>query len=203
MKISSKKFIDKKMLIDKDKQITIFHEINNFLKSKNITTSIYLFGGSSLISLEIIKRSTRDVDFFIFLDDEDDISEQIKEHVLRETGIELDIGVNGSFYIIGKDFTWTLPKKAYDRAKKIIQLSNLTVYALNPLDIIVMKCDRLDERDIQDITKILIVEQPSKKILKSIFQEYYLLLKGNRTSIEMIKDNFLQIVLLLRDMNVE
>jgi hypothetical protein len=92
-----------------------------------------------------------------------------------------------------------LPKSAYTRAIPVLSLSNIEVFSLDPLDVAILKSDRMAERDEQDILKIFAILRPTKDQLKQIFSDYEKLLKGNRTSIDNIRENFEQLVLLLLD----
>ena len=103
------------------------------------------------------------------------------------------------FPIKGKRFTWVLPEGAYTRAEHITKFSNLDVYALHALDIVIMKCDRLDERDEQDMRLVFLTIRPKKEELIAVFDEYAKLLKGNKISIENIHENFNQLVLIIFD----
>ncbi|HLF54504.1 MAG TPA: DUF6036 family nucleotidyltransferase [Candidatus Nanoarchaeia archaeon] len=189
------------MRIDKQRQADILNSINELLKKRGVRGTAYLFGGSSLISQDIISRTTKDVDFFLLaLNEFKEISDNIKAEMLKQFNVKVDIGLNGQFEIDAKGFTWILPSSAYSRATHIIKFSNLDIFALNPIDIVVLKCDRLDKKDQKDIETILKTLRPDKNVLIELFEEYYKLLKGNPTSIDNIRENFHQLVLTIYDM---
>ncbi len=122
-----------------------------------------------------------------------------QEEIYKKFKIKVDIGLNGKFEIAAKGFTWTLPKNAYARAVHVFKLSNMDVFALYPLDIVALKCDRIKRRDEKDMRTILQTLKPSREELIAIFEEYHTLLSGNPTSIENIKENFYQLVLVFHD----
>lgn len=186
------------MNIDKRQQIAILQEINGLLEKKGATATAYLFGGNSLISQDIIARATKDIDLFLLIENKEAVPE-IKETIQKKFRTIIDIGIDGSFEIEVKGFTWKLPADAYDRANHVMKFSHLTVYALSPLDIVALKCDRLNEQDQKDIERIFIREQPSKEKMTAIFEEYHALLSGNRASIDNIRENFYQLVLTIHD----
>lgn len=188
------------MRIDKRQQAGILNSINELLKKEGVRGTAYLFGGSSLISQDIISRTTKDVDFFLLaLNVFKELSDSIKAETLRQFGVKVDIGLNGQFEIAAKGFTWVLPKGAYSRASHIMKFSNLDIFALSPLDIVVLKCDRLDKRDQKDIETILKILRPNKNALIELFEEYHTLLTGNPVSIDNIKENFYQLVLTIHN----
>lgn len=184
------------MKIDKQRQLNILDWINSLLQKRGVRGTAYLFGGNSLISLDIIERTTKDIDFFLLLvEAPGDVVEHIKNEAEKQYKIKIDIGLNGEFNIEVKGFTWKLPKNAYSRAKHIAKYSNFDIFALDPLGILVLKCDRLNDRDQGDIETIIRTLKPPKESLIEIFEEYNALLSGNRASIDNIQENFYQLVL--------
>lgn len=192
------------MKIDKEKQEVILTAINDLLKQKKASGTAYLFGGNSLISLDLIPRTTKDIDFFLIaVNMSTEIIDYVKTETKKQFGIKLDIGINGRFDIAAKGFTWILPKKAYARAKHILKLSNLDIFALNPLDIIALKCDRLSKRDQTDIEKVFKILRPIRDEVITVFEEYNNALLGNPVSISNIRENFYQLVLTIYDIAME
>jgi len=177
------------------KQILI--EIDKLLRESNIFLSIYFFGGMGLALQDTIKRPTLDLDFFMDEDDEQ-LREQIQELTQENFGVHCDIGVGYRFFLVGKRFTWVLPESAQKRAKELKSLnrdlSNLKVYVLDPFDILVLKCDRMEEQDVRDIEKILLQHDISLSELENRFFEFYQLLEGDSVSIENIRENFTQLI---------
>ena len=186
------------MKIDKQRQLDILLEINEILRIRKVKASVYLFGGSSLISQDIISRPTKDMDFFMFF--VVNASENIPDEIKKQFKMRIDICVNGEFEIKSKGFKWKLPAESYKRAAHICNYSNLDVFALSPLDIVALKCDRLNDRDQNDISSVFKILKPPREQVVSIFEEYSKLLEGNKSSIDNIRENFYQLVLAIYDL---
>ena len=188
------------MSIDKEQQNTILQFLNDVLRKKRLRGTAYLFGGSSLISQDLLGRTTEDIDLFLILkQDSQETIELIRSEVAKAFGVEIDIGLRGEFPIVGKNFTWVLPETAYGRAIQRATYSNLIVYALHPLDIAILKCDRLNDQDQEDLQIIFRSLHISREQLIKTFEEYHARLKGNTTSIENIRENFYQLTLTIYD----
>jgi len=189
------------MRIDKQKQADILLSINELLKKKGFSGAAYLFGGNSLISQEIIERTTKDVDFFLLIvEAHADLIPFIKAEASKQFKIKVDIGLNGKFEIAVKGFTWTLPKSAYSRAVHLMKFSHLNIFALHPVDIVALKCDRLNKQDQKDIETVFRTLKPAKEQVTAIFEEYSALLEGNKSSIDNIRENFYQLVLTIHNL---
>src|SRR3989344_4398856 len=101
------------MKIDKEKQLLILEEINTFLQKTRISGRVYLFGGNGLIIQDVILRTTKDIDCFLFIKKQPEIvKQQLQEHITKTHHIKIDIGITGEFPIAGKGFTWVLPESA-------------------------------------------------------------------------------------------
>ena len=127
------------MQIKKDKLISFLKEIDNELGSE---IKLIAVGGTAMTLLGL-KRSTIDVDF--------DLSEG-DSRVLKRTleivphGFRVDIFTNGLI------FSQQLPDNYLDKAIPIkVDFMSIKLYVLNPIDIVVTKIGRLDDRDMQDI----------------------------------------------------
>lgn len=183
--------------LTKEKVKEVLEEIDRLLKEVNISLAIYLFGGMGLGLQDTIKRPTVDLDFFMDYDDEQ-FREQVVELTQGKFGVHCDIGVGLRFFLVGKRFAWVLPESAQKRAKELRDLneglSNLKVYVLDPLDILILKCDRMEEQDIRDIEKILLQHDIPFAELEKRFSEFYQLLEGDFISIENIRENFTQLI---------
>ena len=175
----------------------VLGEIDRLLKESNISLAIYLFGGMGLGLQDTIKRPTVDLDFFMDYNDEQ-LREQVQELTQEKFGVHCDIGVGLRFFLVGKRFAWVLPESAQKRARELKSLneglSNLKVYVLDPLDILILKCDRMEEQDIRDIEKILLQHDIPFAELERRFSEFYQLLAGDSISIENIRENFTQLI---------
>jgi len=127
------------MQIKKDKLISFLKEIDNELGSE---IKLIAVGGTAMTLLGL-KRSTIDVDF--------DLSEEDSK-VLKRTleivphGFRVDIFTNGLI------FSQQLPDNYLDNAIPIkVDFRSIKLYVLNPIDIVVTKIGRLDDRDMGDI----------------------------------------------------
>lgn len=118
-------------------------EIDEVLEKK---IRIIGIGGTALTLLEI-KTSTRDIDIELLSEDKNVFD---KAKALVPSGFRIDIFTDGMILAVA------LPS---DYEKKIIPIENtfknIDLFALYPLDIIVSKVDRSDERDLQDIEDII------------------------------------------------
>ncbi len=183
--------------LTKEKVQEVLEEIDRLLKESNISLAIYLFGGMGLGLQDTIKRPTVDLDFFMDYNDEQ-LREQVQELTQEKFGVHCDIGVGLRFFLVGKRFAWVLPESAQKRARELKSLneglSNLKVYVLDPLDILILKCDRMEEQDIRDIEKILLQHDIPFAELERRFSEFYQLLEGDFISIENIRENFTQLI---------
>lgn len=117
------------MMIDKQRQLDILLTINELLRKRGVQATAYLFGGNSLISQDIISRTTKDLDFFmlVVVGAIEDLANEIKAEANKQFKIKIDIGLNGEFEIAAKGFTWRLPQSAYNRAFHVLKYSNLDI----------------------------------------------------------------------------
>ena len=117
----------------------------NFLKEvdKELDRNIILIAaGGTALTLLSAKRSTRDVDFTVPTRYYDDF-----QKALRDTphGFDVDCWTDGTV------FSQTLPDDYLRRSRKITRMNHIRLKALHPVDIVVTKIGRLDDRDKQDI----------------------------------------------------
>lgn len=105
-------------------------------------TIILIAAGGTALTLLSAKRSTRDVDFTIPARYYEDFRK-----ALRDTphGFDVDCWTDGTV------FSQTLPDDYIKRSRKIARLKHIRLKALHPVDIVVTKIGRLDDRDKQDI----------------------------------------------------
>ena len=127
------------MLFDK-KKLMDFLEILDKEITKEIT--LVAAGGTAMTLLDM-KASTVDIDFTI-------PSQDVKEF---ENGLKVTPhGFRIDYWTDGMVFSQILPD---DYLKKSIpiktNLRNIRLRALHPIDIVITKVGRLDERDVQDI----------------------------------------------------
>ena len=123
---------DKTSLLD-------FLEIINEDLAKKIT--LVAVGGTAMTLLDL-KPSTMDIDFTLPSSDLPEFEKALKNN---PSGYKVDRWVDGCV------FCQTLPGDYIDKSVPIRQFSKILLKALHPVDIVVTKIGRLNQRDIQDI----------------------------------------------------
>lgn len=133
---------------------------------------LYALGGTALTLLQI-KTSTIDIDFNVATKKEYDYTQALFEKLgfektgpirfKTQEGIAFDLF--HSEYILGTQ----LPQDCLSKSKLIKQFSNLTIYTLPIVYIIISKLARADTRDYEDIKTILEVETID---LQELLNEY-------------------------------
>jgi len=125
------------MLFEKRNLLEFLEEVDGKLEKK---VSVVAVGGTAMTLLDI-KKSTIDIDFMV----------ASGEAEFREALSSVPHGYRIDIFPEGIVFSQKLPDD-YDRKIILIkEFRNMMLYALHPIDIIVTKIGRLDERDIQDI----------------------------------------------------
>jgi hypothetical protein len=130
------------MPCDKNALLKFLEVINESL-TKKIT--LIAAGGTAMTLLDL-KPSTIDIDFTIPSIDLPEFEQALKNN---PTGYKVDRWADG--YV----FCQSLPDDYLDKSIKIKEFSHISLRALNPVDIIVTKIGRLNQRDIQDIEKCI------------------------------------------------
>ena len=111
--------------------------------NQDLTKKITLIaaGGTAMTLLDL-KTSTIDIDFTIPCSDRLEFEQVLKNN---PSGYKIDRWTDG------RVFCQTLPNDYLNKSIKIKEFSHISLRALQPVDIIVTKIGRLDDRDIQDI----------------------------------------------------
>ena len=120
-----------------------FLEVINESLTKKIT--LVAAGGTAMTLLDL-KPSTIDIDFTIPRSDLPEFEQALKNN---PTGYKVDRWADGCI------FCQSLPNDYQDKSIKIKEFTNISLRALHPVDIIVTKIGRLNQRDIQDIEKCI------------------------------------------------
>src|SRR3989338_5703812 len=115
---------------------TLFEFLEELDKEAKKPMTIVAVGGTAM-TLVNAKPSTLDVDFTI-AQGYDEFSRLLKE---------IPHGFKVDYYQDGVVFTQILPDDYLKKSKKIKKMRNITLMTLDPLDIIVTKIGRLNERD--------------------------------------------------------
>lgn len=122
-------------MIDKNNLLEWLKRIDNKLKNK---ITIIAIGGTA-ITLLGFKSSTIDIDFCISSKEKDNFEKA------------LDKKFHVHIFTDGYIFSEQLPDDYIEKSKNILKLKNITLKALNPIDIIITKTARLNARDEEDI----------------------------------------------------
>lgn len=130
------------MSCDKNALLEFLEVINESL-SKKIT--LVAAGGTAMTLLDL-KPSTIDIDFTIPSSSLPEFEQALKNN---PTGYKVDRWADG--YV----FCQSLPDDYLEQSVKIKEFSRIFLRALHPIDIIVTKIGRLNQRDIQDIEKCI------------------------------------------------
>ena len=130
------------MPCDKNALLEFLEVINESL-TKKIT--LVAAGGTAMTLLDL-KPSTIDIDFTIPSSNMLEFEQALKNN---PTGYKVDRWADG--YV----FCQSLPDDYLEKSIKIKEFSHISLRALHPVDIIVTKIGRLNQRDIQDIEKCI------------------------------------------------
>ena len=98
-------------------------------------------GGTAMTLLKV-KRSTRDLDF---------TGPKADIEIFKRTLRGIPHGMKVDAWPDGQVFSQFLPSDYLKRSRKVREVGNIDLRALHPVDIVVTKIGRLDERDRQDI----------------------------------------------------
>jgi hypothetical protein len=127
------------MSLDNTKLLDFLEEVDKELSRRIVVVAV---GGTAMTLLKA-KPSTIDVDFTIpgeFYD------EFVKAMKIVNSGLKVDLFHDGAVFIT------MLPEDYLKKSKMIrTKLKNIQLRALDPVDIVITKIARLDERDEQDI----------------------------------------------------
>ncbi len=129
------------MSLDKRRLIQFLQAVDEVLE-EDIT--LVAVGGTALTLLDL-KPSTRDVDF---------TGPGPSVHAFREALDQLPHGFKVDTWWDGYVFTTRLPADYTERARELDtqeDLVALRLLVLDPVDLVLTKVDRLDERDLEDI----------------------------------------------------
>lgn len=127
------------MSLDNSKLLDFLSEIDKELTRKITVVAV----GGTVMTLLKAKASTRDVDFTIPSEFYDDFQNALK---IVTHGFEVQCWHDGAVFI-------TMLPEDYLKKSSIIKtkMKNLELRALHPIDIVVTKISRLNDRDIEDI----------------------------------------------------
>ena len=136
-------------MIDKNSLLKWLGNLDKKLK-KNIT--LIAVGGTAMTLLGL-KTSTRDIDFCIASKDKEEFEKALDKKFIVH------------IFTDGYIFSEQLPSDYIKKAKEIAKLKNISLKALNPIDIIITKAARLNARDEEDI-QVLSKYADKKELIK-------------------------------------
>jgi hypothetical protein len=123
-----------------DKKV-LFNLLKNFNDEARQKIILVAVGGTAMTLLDL-KTSTMDIDFTISINDK---AEFDRVRTVLPHGFKIDV------YTDGDVFCNRLPNDYLERSVEITNFTKISLRALHPVDIVVTKIGRLNQRDIQDI----------------------------------------------------
>jgi len=139
--------------IDKSRLLNFLEEIDREMPRQITLVAV---GGTAMTLLDA-KPSTLDIDF---TGPREDIALFDRVHKTIPHGMKIDTWADG------RVFSQCLPPDYLTKSKKMKEFRNIELRALDPLDIVVTKIGRLDERDIQDIQECIRIFRLMKSEVK-------------------------------------
>ncbi|OQA30566.1 MAG: hypothetical protein BWY55_00847 [archaeon ADurb.Bin336] len=125
--------------IPKEPLLTLIREIDSNLTKK---IDLYAVGGTGMTLLNL-KASTKDIDFNLKPNDYDEFKKALGKTI---HGYKIDLFCNGEI------FSQHLPQNYTTKSIPIkIKFDNINLFSIHPIDIVVTKIGRLNERDWEDI----------------------------------------------------
>jgi hypothetical protein len=155
--------------IAKGPLLALVHEIDTHLQNK---IDLYAVGGTAMTLLNL-KASTKDIDFNVDSKDAKEFKTALGKTI---HGYRVDL------YFDGIIFTQQLPADYADKAISIKEkLNKINLFSIYPVDIVVSKIGRLNDRDFEDIkdciTKYKLtakqIEERGKKLIYAGNEENY------------------------------
>jgi len=125
--------------IPKEPLIELILELDSKLTKK---IDLYAVGGTGMTLLNL-KASTKDIDFNLKPNDYNEFKKALAKTI---HGYKIDTFCNGEI------FSQHLPSNYVNKAIPIkLKFNNINLFSIHPLDIVVTKIGRLNERDWEDI----------------------------------------------------
>ena len=162
--------------VTKAKLIELLRKIDSTLDETVVLVAI----GGTALSLLDLKEATHDVDFIL-----QNNSQYIKGDLTLKI---LDSGYDVQIQDQGKIVLFRLPPDYLALAKpsEINSLfSNLQVYILSPIDLLVSKLSRYNTKDYFDINALLLRYRFTIEEIKNRYGQYQLLYKGDLKKLDM------------------
>lgn len=145
-------------MISKDGLLRFLEELDRRVKSKITMVAV---GGTAMVLMGL-KESTKDIDFCAGSQKDYDFMKRLK----IRNDFKVDLFYNG--YI----FCLQLPSDYIRRARALkTGLKMLNIKILSPIDIVITKSSRLNQRDIEDIRAVISKKKISREKLVLRFNE--------------------------------
>lgn len=130
--------------------VELFAAIGESLEEKNLTTTIYVFGGAAMILHGLRQGMTEDIDVY-----------SLREDSLRETIAELSTEYDLApewFNSAGSGF---VPGSSFDSSITVIDYGGLTVHIASPRNLLAHKLTALRPKDLEDLNVLMTVNEIS------------------------------------------
>jgi hypothetical protein len=146
-----------------DKRI-LFNLLKYFDEEAKQKITLVGVGGTAMTLLDL-KVSTMDIDFTLPRDDKPEFD---RIRTVIPHGFKIDV------YTDGDVFCNRLPNDYLERSTEIANFNKIVLRALHPVDVVVTKIGRLNEKDIQDIESCITRRKIKKEdILKRAAEMTY------------------------------
>lgn len=167
-------------MIGKQELMAYLYQIDGKLRKKVTLVAV----GGTAMTLYGLKEATKDVDFCVAKKEDFDLVAAADRKVNGQ--FRLDLFSEGHIYVL------QLPEDYAAKSRPIKeQFENLIVKLLSPIDIILTKASRLNERDVEDIRELV----SKKRVDKNKLIERYNLVKSTYAGSEAaFRDRFEQVV---------
>ncbi|MCG2717920.1 MAG: DUF6036 family nucleotidyltransferase [Nanoarchaeota archaeon] len=148
-------------MISSDDLLDFLRKIDEKLKWKVTLVSV----GGTAMTLAGLKDSTIDIDLCIETKQDYDMFKKEKDK-FKKIIKKVDLFLGGYIFCV------QLPEDYLKKSKLVkTNFKNIELRFLNPVDIVVTKTFRLNERDMEDIQSVLKTKKVSKEKFKSRFNE--------------------------------
>lgn len=167
-------------MIDKQELLAYLHQINGQLRKKVTLVAV----GGTAMTLYGLKEATKDIDFCAANKEDFSLISSIVKKISGK--FRLDLFSESHIYIL------QLPENYVAKSRPLKeQFRNLEVRLLSPIDIILTKTSRLNERDLEDIRALVSKKRVDKKKLIKRYQLVKSTYAGSETAFQ---DRFEQVI---------
>lgn len=148
-------------------------EISHEISSYSVQVSAYIVGGMAVSWWVGSQRKSFDVDaIFSHRFAIPNISKKVNIEN-REKYVIFDHNFNESFSLLQKDYQ--------DRATHVAKYTNLNIFVLSPVDLVIMKASRYTENDQKDIEELIKLNLVDQNKFETLFNDALIDYIGNPT----------------------